>query len=305
MELRHWACQYLLAITILLALSGFAPAMAQPDDLAALNRQIGQLYQASRYDEAIPLAQRLVELSGTRFGKESREHANALAVLGDLYREKGWYAEAEPLYQSVRDKLEKALGHNHREVGQSLNRLGNATIGLSGEISNVQIDIQLMRTVRTSTVGCGRGDGEQSYACRGVRARRSCIPCGLRPTVCYAAGRRHYSHQRRYRSDLRFVGARTAGHAPRRGRNGEERLRQVYHPKRTIRFPQRHPWRDPGAHASGTYGPYGGGFSATGPQTIRNNRYQTEVYIKMFKAGDPQGANAVDARALLKTASKG
>jgi tetratricopeptide (TPR) repeat protein len=119
MELRHWARQYLLAITMLLALSGFAPAMAQPDDLAALNRQIGQLYQASRYDEAIPLAQRLVELSGTRFGKESREHANALAVLGDLYREKGRYAEAEPLYQSVRDKLEKALGQNHREVGRA------------------------------------------------------------------------------------------------------------------------------------------------------------------------------------------
>jgi hypothetical protein len=59
------------------------------------------------------------------------------------------------------------------------------------------------------------------------------------------------------------------------------------------------------ARASGSYGPYGGGFSATGPQTINRNRYQTEVYIKMFKAGDPQGANAVDAREVLRTAPKG
>ena len=42
MELRHWACHWLLAIAVLLALSGFAPALAQIDDLAALNRQIGQ-----------------------------------------------------------------------------------------------------------------------------------------------------------------------------------------------------------------------------------------------------------------------
>ena len=78
MELRHTARQCLLAITMLLAVSGFALALAQPDDLAALNRQIGQLYHDGKYDEAIPLAQRLVELTGTRFGKESRAHANAL-----------------------------------------------------------------------------------------------------------------------------------------------------------------------------------------------------------------------------------
>jgi hypothetical protein len=57
--------------------------------------------------------------------------------------------------------------------------------------------------------------------------------------------------------------------------------------------------------ASGSYGPYGGSFSASGPQTIRRNRYQTEVIIKMFKADDPQGRDAVDARVVLKTASNG
>src|SRR5437868_8189812 len=106
MASRRWACQCLLTAAVLLLLSSFAPALAQSDDLAALNRQIGQLYQAGKYDEAMPLAQRLVELTGTRFGKESRAHANALGVLGDLYREKGRYAEAEPLYQSARSKLE-------------------------------------------------------------------------------------------------------------------------------------------------------------------------------------------------------
>src|SRR5262249_10521489 len=67
---------------------------------------------------------RLVELTRTRLRKEPQAHANALGILGDLYREKGRYAEAEPLYKSAHSMLEKELGQDHREVGQSLNRLG-------------------------------------------------------------------------------------------------------------------------------------------------------------------------------------
>src|SRR4051812_39929389 len=115
MALRYWACRWLLAMALLLFLSCLTPTQAQSDELAALNRQIGQLHQAGKYDEAIPLAQRLVELTRARFGKDPRAYANALGLLGDLYREKGRYAEVEPLYQSARATLEKALGPDHRE----------------------------------------------------------------------------------------------------------------------------------------------------------------------------------------------
>ena len=121
---RDWTHQWLRAIAVLIVLSGSVPLLAQSDDLATLNRQIGQLYQAGKYDEAIPLAQRLVELTRSRSRKEPRAHANALGILGDLYREKGRYAEAEPLYKSAHGMLEKELGPDRREVGQSLNRLG-------------------------------------------------------------------------------------------------------------------------------------------------------------------------------------
>src|SRR6516164_6043621 len=106
---RHWARQWPQAIAVLAVLSGSAPALAQSNDLTTLNRQIGQLYQAGKYDEAIPLAQRLVELTKTRLRMEPRAHANALGILGDLYREKGHYAEAEPLYKSAHSILEKSL----------------------------------------------------------------------------------------------------------------------------------------------------------------------------------------------------
>ena len=45
-------------------------------------------------------------------------------------------------------------------------------------------------------------------------------------------------------------------------------------------------------------------FRATGPQEIRRNRYETALTIKMFRAGDPMAANAVDAQQVLKTAPK-
>ena len=126
---RHWASLWLpttavLLIAVLLILGGSPPGLAQSDELDALNRQIGQLYQAGKYDEAIPLAQHQVELTVTRFGKEHRAHAHALGILADLYREKGRYAEAEPLYKSAHSMLEKELGQDHREVAESLNRLG-------------------------------------------------------------------------------------------------------------------------------------------------------------------------------------
>jgi tetratricopeptide (TPR) repeat protein len=122
MNSRHWARQWPLAIAVL-AVTDSGPLLAQSDDLATLNGHVGQLHQAGKYDEASPLAERFVELTRARFGNESRAHANALTILGDLYREKGRCAEAEPLYLSARSKLEKALRQNHRDVGQSLNRL--------------------------------------------------------------------------------------------------------------------------------------------------------------------------------------
>jgi hypothetical protein len=55
-----------------------------------------------------------------------------------------------------------------------------------------------------------------------------------------------------------------------------------------------------GGYAS--WNQYGG--TAVGSQTVGMPRFQTEITIKMFKADDPQGRNAVDAREILKSAPK-
>jgi hypothetical protein len=55
------------------------------------------------------------------------------------------------------------------------------------------------------------------------------------------------------------------------------------------------------AHAQGSLTE---GFTARGPQTIRMNRYETAIMVKMFKADDPAAVNAVDAHQVLKNAPK-
>jgi hypothetical protein len=58
-----------------------------------------------------------------------------------------------------------------------------------------------------------------------------------------------------------------------------------------------------GGHASGYYSRGYGSFQASGPSTIAMPRFQTAVTVKMFRAGDPAGSNAIDARQILKSKS--
>lgn len=60
------------------------------------------------------------------------------------------------------------------------------------------------------------------------------------------------------------------------------------------------------SHATVAGGPGGiSGYGAsqatyTGPRTIAMPRFESDVIVKMFKAADPAGSNAIDAREILK-----
>jgi hypothetical protein len=49
---------YAAAVAVVMAASIFAPAVAQSDDLAALDKRIGELLRAGKYADAVPLAER-------------------------------------------------------------------------------------------------------------------------------------------------------------------------------------------------------------------------------------------------------
>ena len=59
------------------------------------------MYQAGRYDEALPFWKKALKLGQREFGPEHPSTAVLLNDLALLYRAQGKYAEAEPLFQAV------------------------------------------------------------------------------------------------------------------------------------------------------------------------------------------------------------
>jgi len=98
-------------------------SLAEDDDPNALNQQVNQLIEQGKYQEAIPIAERAVEVSKRVRGPEDPETAEALNNLGLLFKKIGDYVKAEPLYQEALRIREKVLGPEHPDTAESLNNL--------------------------------------------------------------------------------------------------------------------------------------------------------------------------------------
>ena len=110
------------SITLVLAVN---PASGQQwlDEAKALNQRMLQLYQAGKYAEAIPLAQKELVIWEKALGRSHPQVATSLNNLGQLYYQTGAYAKAEPLYQLSLAIRKRALGPDHPQVAASLNNL--------------------------------------------------------------------------------------------------------------------------------------------------------------------------------------
>ncbi|WP_437542224.1 CHAT domain-containing protein [Sorangium sp. So ce367] len=93
------------------------------EEAERLHRRVVELEQARRYDEAILLARRALELREKALGPEHPGVAESLASLAGLLSTKADHASAEPLYRRALAIREKALGLDHPDVAQSLNSL--------------------------------------------------------------------------------------------------------------------------------------------------------------------------------------
>ncbi len=68
------------------------------DEAERLNKEVISLYRAGRYNEAIPLAKRVLGIREKALGPNHPNVATSLNNLAALYDSKGDYAQAEPLY---------------------------------------------------------------------------------------------------------------------------------------------------------------------------------------------------------------
>ena len=80
------------SLSVLLAVGfwilGCPASWAEDDDPNALNQQVNQLIEQGKYQEAIPIAERAVELSKRVRGPEQPETVEALNNLGVLLSER-------------------------------------------------------------------------------------------------------------------------------------------------------------------------------------------------------------------------
>ncbi|WP_293028794.1 tetratricopeptide repeat protein [Moorena sp. SIO3I8] len=88
-----------------------------------LNQQALELYQQGKYSEAMPLAERALEIRREVLGEEHPDVATSLNNLAGLYFSQGRYGEAEPLFRQALALRKKLLGEDHPDVATSLNNL--------------------------------------------------------------------------------------------------------------------------------------------------------------------------------------
>jgi tetratricopeptide (TPR) repeat protein len=96
---------------------------AEDDDLSALNQQVEQLIKQEKYQEAISIAERVVEAAKRTRGPEQPETADALNTLGFIFYNIRDYAKAEPLFKEALRIRQKVLGPEHPDTVDSLNTL--------------------------------------------------------------------------------------------------------------------------------------------------------------------------------------
>ena len=88
-----------------------------------LGKQVLKLFQSGKYAQALPLAQRALDIRRKALGEAHPDYAVSLHNLAALYSSMGEYAKAEALSVQARDVFQKVLGEGDPHYATSLNNL--------------------------------------------------------------------------------------------------------------------------------------------------------------------------------------
>ena len=141
--------------------------LAKGDNPNALNKQVNQLIEQGKYQEAIPLAEKAVELAKRVRGPENPDTAKSLNNLAELYRHMGEYAKAEPLLREALQIRQKVLGPEDPNTATSLNNLA-LLYGVMGEYAKAEPLFHEALQIRQKVLGPEHPDTAQSLNNLGV-----------------------------------------------------------------------------------------------------------------------------------------
>ena len=119
--------KYILAIAtaFLLLLPATLPMFAQGagNEWDNLYNEFMELYRTGKYDRALIVAKKALEVAEKNVGPDHNDVATSLNNLATLYYSQGKYAQAEPLYNRSLKIRAKTLGPDHANVAKSLENL--------------------------------------------------------------------------------------------------------------------------------------------------------------------------------------
>src|SRR5260370_33892948 len=96
-------------------------SQSDDDEFNLLDQQVHKLFEQGKYQEAIPLAEKAVELA--KRVSEQPNTAQSLNDLAVLYQDMHEYAKAEPPYQEALRIRQKVLGSEDPRTGNELRYL--------------------------------------------------------------------------------------------------------------------------------------------------------------------------------------
>ena len=71
-------------------------AQEASDEVTALSREVDQLFQAGRFADAIPIAQRALAMLKVQYPEDDFHNAILLKRVAEMYARQGRYGDAEP-----------------------------------------------------------------------------------------------------------------------------------------------------------------------------------------------------------------
>ena len=110
-----------LVISLLGSSLGVSIALAEEEtDVSELNAKFQRLYATKQFNQAAPIAEKILQITEETRGPEDRKTAVAANNLAEVYRYMGQYAKAEPLYERALKVFEKELGPEQTHGPESL-----------------------------------------------------------------------------------------------------------------------------------------------------------------------------------------
>jgi CHAT domain-containing protein len=131
------------------------------DEATRLDQDVERLYDGGKFQEAVPLAAKSLELREKALGPTHPDVAENLRDLVELYRAQGAYARAEPFMVRALAIQEKALGAAHPDVANSLNRLGFLYYA-QGAYTRAEPPWGQALAIRETALGAGHPDVAES-----------------------------------------------------------------------------------------------------------------------------------------------